>query len=232
MSYTIMTGKFETGTEEQKMGYAMLFGQENIQYKFDLYFHWYNLVHEMGHCVVAACGKELSPLMEEMFVNEFAVGYYRFVGDDARLSDLQTMLQASIDNMPSPVPEGESFLEFYSRIWGTDELMSVMVYGYLQLNSVLMALKKDKPFGEILAELGLALSSGNCAATGDGECEGGESAGTSRCGLSRCELPIASENAESFLNSARENLIRLGIEVPEIRLQLLDDPMVQCARPE
>ena len=212
MSYTIMSGKFETGSEEQKMGYAMLFGQENIQYKFDLYFHWYNLVHEVGHCVVEACGKQMSPLMEEMFVNEFAVGYYRFVGDDERLSDLQAMLQASVDNMPSPVPEGESFEEYYSRIWGTDELMSVMVYGYLQLNSVLMALKKDKPFGEILAELGLSVSD---------EAE-----------LSRCELDVVSENAEAFLNSARENLIRLGVDVPEIRLQLLDDPMVQCARPE
>ena len=211
MSYTIMSGKFETGTQEQQMGYAMLLGQENIQYKFDLYFHWYNLVHEMGHCVVTACGKEFSPLMEEMFVNEFAVGYYRYIGDDERLADLQAMLQASIDNMPSPVPEGESFLEFYERIWGTDELMSVMVYGYLQLNSVLMALKKDKPFSEILADLGLTLGSGE---------------------TSRCELPIAAENAEAFLNSARENLIRLGIEVPEIKLQLLDDPMVQCARPE
>ncbi|MBR5425912.1 MAG: hypothetical protein IK106_05265 [Clostridiales bacterium] len=212
MSYTIMSGKFETGTEEQKMGYAMLFGQENIQYKFDLYFHWYNLVHEVGHCVVEACGKQMSPLMEEMFVNEFAVGYYRFVGDDERLSDLQAMLQASVDNMPSPVPEGESFEEYYSRIWGTDELMSVMVYGYLQLNSVLMALKKDKPFGEILAELGLSVSD---------EAE-----------LSRCGLDVVSENAAAFLNSARENLIRLGVDVPEIRLQLLDDPMVQCARPE
>ena len=154
-----MSGKFETGSEEQKMGYAMLLGQENIQYKFDLYFHWYNLVHEMGHCVVEACGKQLSPLMEEMFVNEFAVGYYRLIRDDERLGELQAMLQAAVDNMPSPVPEGESFEEYYSRIWGTEELMSVMVYGYLQLNSVLLALKKDKPFGEILAELGLTLKS-------------------------------------------------------------------------
>lgn len=211
MSYTIMSGKFETGSEEQKMGYAMLLGQENIQYKFDLYFHWYNLVHEMGHCVVEACGKQLSPLMEEMFVNEFAVGYYRYIGDDERLGELQTMLQAAVDNMPSPVPEGESFEEYYSRIWGTEELMSVMVYGYLQLNSVLLALKKDKPFGEILAELGLTPGSSETV---------------------RCELPITSENAEAFLNSARENLIRLGIDVPEIRIQLLDDPMIQCARPE
>ena len=206
-----MSGKFETGSEEQKMGYAMLLGQENIQYKFDLYFHWYNLVHEMGHCVVEACGKQLSPLMEEMFVNEFAVGYYRLIRDDERLGELQAMLQAAVDNIPSPVPEGESFEEYYSRIWGTEELMSVMVYGYLQLNSVLLALKNDKPFGEILAELGLTLKS---------------------CETSRCELPIASENAEAFLASARENLIRLGVDVPEIRIQLLDDPMIQCARPE
>ena len=58
MKYVIMSGKFESGNEEQQQGYKMLFGAENIQYFFDLYFHWYNLVHEMGHCIVEKQGAD------------------------------------------------------------------------------------------------------------------------------------------------------------------------------
>lgn len=52
MTYKIITGQYELGTEDQQAGYKMLLGEDNIQYKFDLYFHWYNIVHELGHCVV------------------------------------------------------------------------------------------------------------------------------------------------------------------------------------
>ncbi|WP_234123494.1 hypothetical protein [Clostridium hydrogenum] len=34
------------------MGYNKLFGNERIQEKFDLYFHWFNIVHEIGHIIV------------------------------------------------------------------------------------------------------------------------------------------------------------------------------------
>ena len=73
MKYVIMSGKFESGNEEQQQGYTMLFGAENIQYFFDLYFHWYNLVHEMGHCIVEKQGAKFSKVDEEMYVNSLAV---------------------------------------------------------------------------------------------------------------------------------------------------------------
>ena len=210
MSYVIMSGKYETGTEEQQMGFAMLLGADNIQYKFDLYFHWYNLVHEMGHCIKSGCDVERSNVKEEMYVNELAVAYYRQIGEDERLSELQNMIQNAVNNMPSPVPEGEDFAGFYERIWGTDQLMNVMVYGYLQLNSVLLALKNNKSLEAVLNEIGISIDTGK--------------------ELAKCDLEIASENAENFLLSARENLMKLGVDVPQIRLELQDNPEVQCAR--
>ena len=114
MKYKILSGKYETGNEEQQMGYKMLFGEDSIQYKFDLYFHWYNLVHEMGHCLVEKYGLKLSPVQEEMYVNELTVGYYRYVGESDRLAELKSILKAVIDQMPSPVPEGESFTSFFA----------------------------------------------------------------------------------------------------------------------
>ena len=72
MKYKIISGRYETGTEEQQMGYRQLFGGD-VQYRFDLYFHWYNLIHELGHCVVEQYGKQMPKVAEEMFVNKFAI---------------------------------------------------------------------------------------------------------------------------------------------------------------
>ena len=38
------------------------------------------------------------------------------------------------------------------------------------------------------------------------------------------------ENSAAFITNARENMISLGVDVPEIRIELQDSPMIQCAR--
>ena len=43
--------------------------------------------------------------------------------------------------MQTPVPEYMSFTDFYEQIWGTEQMMEVPVYGYLQFKSVQDALK-------------------------------------------------------------------------------------------
>ena len=224
MKYKIISGKYETGNVEQQMGYQQLFGKENIQRKFDLYFHWYNLVHEMGHCLVEKYGIQKSQVQEEMFVNEFAVSYYRFIGENEKLNELKTNLQAVIDQVPSPVPEGQTFLSFFESIWGTEQLMDVMLYGYFQLNSVLEALKKERSFADVIGELGVELQF-----SGENE----ERTINQRLPrMEKCEEPIASSSAEVFLKNAIANLKAIGLEVPEVRLELVDNPMVQCAQKE
>ena len=87
MTYKIISGQYELGTEEQQAGYKMLFGEDNIQYKFDLYFHWYNIVHELGHCVLDVQNISMSNVQEEMFANEFAVAYWKYIGEEARIKE-------------------------------------------------------------------------------------------------------------------------------------------------
>lgn len=209
MNYKIMSGRYETGTEEQKSGYRFLFGEDNIQYKFDLYFHWYNLVHEVGHCIVEKYGKHMSKVEEEMYVNEFAVAYYRHVGEINRLSKLERILKEIIDKVPSPVPQGQTFTSYFESIWGTEAINNVMTYGFFQLNSVLEAMKKDKDLNTVTRVLGVTLSES-------------ETVG--------CSEEISSTNAEIFLKTAIENLKLLGLDVPEISLELVDNPMIQCAQ--
>lgn len=212
MSYTIVSGKYETGTDEQKLGYVQLFGEENIQYKFDLYFHWYNIIHETGHCIVAKQGAVMSKVREEMYVNEFAVGYYRFVSEEEKIRELQSILQAVIDTLPAPMPEGETFTEFYERIWNTEQIDNVMIYGYFQLNSVLEAIKKDRSFENVLSEIGIDSQAGGQ--------------------IKQCTDEILSKNTEKFLMTALDNLKSIGINISDIKLELVDNPMIQCARDE
>ena len=209
MKYKIISGRYETGSEEEQMGYRQLFGEESIQYKFDLYFHWYNLVHEMGHCLVERYGKQLTKVQEEMYVNELAVSYYRYVGEADRLSELEGFLQAVIDQVPSPVPEGQTFTSFFESIWGTDALNNVMMYGYFQLNSVLEAMHKEKSFEDVVNELGVTLSESR---------------------LLECSEAVNSSSAEAFLKTAIDNMRLLGLDVPDISLELVDNPMIQCAQ--
>ena len=207
--YKIISGRYETGNEEQQMGYKQLFGEDNIQYKFDLYFHWYNLVHEMGHCLVEKYGVKLSKVQEEMFVNELAVGYYRYIGETDRLNELETFLKGVIDQVPSPVPEGQTFTEFYECIWGTEALMNVMLYGYFQLNSVLEAMKSVKDFTDVAGAFGIKVKQAE---------------------VKECKDDILSENAEKYLDTAVENMKAFGFDVPEIALELAENPMIQCAQ--
>lgn len=209
MKYKIISGRYETGSEEEQMGYKQLFGDCNIQYKFDLYFHWYNLVHEMGHCLVEKYGLTLSPVQEEMYVNNLAVSYYRYIGENERLAELEGFLQAVIDVMPSPVPEGQTFASYFESIWGTDVLNSVMMYGFFQLSSVLEAMHNDKNFDEVVTGLGETIQ----AAT-----------------IKKCEDTITSSNAVNFLKTATDNMMSLGVDVPEISLELVDNPTIQCAQ--
>lgn len=138
--YKIISGQYELGSEEQQSGFKMLLGEDNIQYRFDLYFHWYNMVHELGHCLLDSLQIKMSEVQKEMFVNEFAVAYWKYVGAEAQINELEEMLYSINSNIDSPVPNGISFVEYYESIWRTEVLDSVMLYGYFQLNSVLEAI--------------------------------------------------------------------------------------------
>ncbi len=209
MGYVIQSGRYETGTEEQQLGFRQLLGEDAL-YSFDLYFHWYNIIHELGHCFAGQSNiYQDSNIDQEMFVNEFAIGYYTYVGETQRLNELKALIQGIIDRMPSPVPAGETFLDFYKRIWNTDALMQVMIYGYFQFRSVLEAFKKQRSFEDIATELGVKIRPSD---------------------ILKCNAELSSANAGKYLDTALENMKEFGFDIPRVRLELMDDPGIQCAR--
>ena len=212
--YKIISGQYETGTAEQQEGYKQLFGEENIQYKFDLYFHWYNIIHELGHCLIDVRDirqeLNLSNVREEMLVNEFAVAYWNYIGRGDRIKELETVLNDILANIPSPVPDGMEFTEYFESIWGTELLNNVAVYGYFQLNSVLEAIRLNKDFREILKLMNIDMGEDVDMDTYDGA--------------------VDAQNAHKVLSVALRNLSKLGITSLNVSLELTDNPMIQCAQ--
>lgn len=210
MVYKIISGQYELGTEEQQAGYKMLFGEDNIQYKFDLYFHWYNIVHELGHCVVDVQNISMSKVQEEMFANEFAVAYWKYIGEEKRIKELENILKGIISNIDSPVPSDISFVEYYESIWGTELLNNVMLYGYFQLNSVLEAINENKDFKAVLESIDIELNCNKSMTGYDGI--------------------ICAENSYKVLNSAVANINELDINKIQVSIEIVDNPMIQCAQ--
>ena len=83
------------------------------------------------------------------------------------------------------------------------------VYGYFQFSSVLEVLKKQRSFEDTAKELGFGIHPSV---------------------VIRCPAELSSANAEKYLNTALENMKACGMNVPQVRLLLMDNPAIQCVR--
>ena len=205
MSYTIYTGQFESGTQEQQTAFIQLFGSENIQYKFDLYFHWYNVAHEYGHCLCDYHKSSTIGLNQEFLVNRFAVSIWQYAGYEKELKILQKMLNEILLRINNPVPDNMSFTDYYEQIWETEEIMKVPIYGYFQFKSVQMALENREDLSAVLGEMGVHTKINNRL-------------------LFRKKYSISAQTASEALHDIWHFLDDLGIEHPKVDVELVDDP--------
>ncbi len=206
----IISGQYEKGTSQQREAFRALFGEENTQYKFDLYFHWYNILHELGHCVTEAQGLRTSPVKEEMLVNAFAVAYWNQAGQGDRIEELGRLLEERLASMPAFVPENMGLVEYYESVWGEELLGDVARYGHFQFSSVWEAVKAGRDLKSVLASMGVPLGS-EMAVTGyRGE--------------------ISAQNARPVLRQALADLESLGLPPMAVQLELVENPAVQCAQ--
>ena len=208
MSYIIYSGQFEKGTQEQQAVFSQLLGTQNTQYKFDFYFHWYNIIHEYGHGLCMHYDSDIINLKQEFLVNRFAVSIWRYAGYEQELKELEKMINETLQRIKDPVPNHMSFTEYYEQIWGTDELMQVPIYGYLQFKSVQMAIENKEDLSSVLMEMGIRKEIGSQ-------------------NLAYKKYPISADTAKEALNDIRNLLDRLGIEQPLVNLEFVDDPSIQ-----
>lgn len=210
MEYCIVSGKYETGTAEQQLAFSQLFGENNIQTKFDLYFHWYNIIHELGHSLVNFKAKQMNPVDEEIFVNCFAVQYWRKVDNQRDLQEVEKLNKRILSKMPSLILEGVDFHTFFNNIWRSEQMCSAMMYGYFQMLCVKQAFNSTSSLNELLEQIGYQEVDITL--------------------VSPYQAEINAKNAENVLRTCLANLKVMGCKVPIITLELVDNPEIQCCR--
>ncbi len=104
-----------------------------------------------------------------------------------------------------------SFIDYYEQIWQTDQIMDVSIYGYFQFQSVQRALERRLPLSSVLCKMGVCRE-------------------IKESPLSPKEYPISAQSSKEVLKSLRQLLFCLGIEQPDVRIELVKDPSVHCVR--
>jgi len=135
---------------EQKKMIQELFG-ENTEYNYEIYFHWYNIIHELGHAIVMFNSSDkLHPADEEQLVNNFAYAYWKYYGEQKKLKALSSIVDKTICKFTAPTHDKESYMDYAKKVWGTEELNSFNNYGWFQFSSVQAAIAQEQSLEEAL----------------------------------------------------------------------------------
>jgi len=153
----ILTGRYGQGSPESNAFVSDILGG-NSQERFNVYFNWFNTVHEIGHIVdlLLQDGTRPTGFMEgELFANAFAAAFWARYGDAASLATLRELVSHAVMQLESPLPEGEDIFDF-ARRWEAGELeFDFATYGWFQFNVVYHVLNEMQDLESLLAYVGL-----------------------------------------------------------------------------
>ena len=158
----IAAGLYGQGTEEQKASVYSLTGDGvDGRRRFELYFNWYNNMHEVGHMLGGHYGTQSSRHMveEEQLVNSFAIAFWSYYGEAEKLEELEATVKYVLSNVTPPV-DNMSHLEYVRQEidkGNYGNVYNVNTYGWFQYNIVLDALRErdSLDLASILAQMGV-----------------------------------------------------------------------------
>lgn len=146
----IVTGQYRMAPSEQKQMIQELFG-EDAEYNYEIYFHWYNVLHELGHAIMMFnASSRPHPAEEEQLVNNFAYAYWKHYGEQQKINELHSIVDETIQKFTVPTCNGEFYLDYVKNVWGTKELYSFNNYGWFQFSSVQAAITEAPNLEQVL----------------------------------------------------------------------------------
>jgi len=160
----IVNGLYGQGTDEQNAMIHSLLGNELARQRFELYFQWFNTIHELGHLITVHYGTydpgDMSlrhMIEEEQLVNSFGVAFWMYFGDREKLYELETVIDYILSNITPPV-ENMSHLDFMRQAVDENRIHEVFtfeIYGWFQFNIVRDALlmRDTLNLSELLTEM-------------------------------------------------------------------------------
>lgn len=186
--------------EETRTQFADFFSGDTEQGEefYRMYFLKFNPVHEASHALREKYEVKTELYEEEQSVNDIAVAYWREVGEEEFINDLEKVVREVLSNMESPVPEGQDVGQYFNENYhnlGDDPNL----YGYFQFTFVLNAIEKKESLYTALSK-----NIGNVATERNGD-------------LSFDKIDVATAEPQTAIQNFSEYLKLYNIEVPEIK---------------
>lgn len=151
----ITTGQYITAPLEQKSMIQNLFGK-NVEYDFEIYFHWYNMIHELGHAIFEYnCSSRPHPVDEEQLVNDFAVAYWQHYGEAEKLDILSLIVHKLLEKFIVPAQEKKEHIAYAKEHWHTEEFFTFNNYGWFQFSCVRNSISRNLTLKQALLNIGV-----------------------------------------------------------------------------
>lgn len=157
--YSVTTGLYNQGTEEDQKNVETALGTENTEERFKLYFQYYNVIHELGHGLIHYNnGVKLHIVDEEQLVNDFAYAYWKYYGEEEKVKELEDIVNYAVENVGDNYKNGVDYIKLgkenstESRF--KNSFFNFNDYGWFQFSSVKHSAETNKSLEEVLKEMG------------------------------------------------------------------------------
>jgi len=144
----IVNGMYGRGSLEENEMIHSLLGGADARRRFELYFQWYNTVHELGHLITFHNGTYIPSntdssmemrhmVEEEILVNSFAVAFWMHSGEIEKIEALEEVVEYVLSNITPPV-ENMPATDFMREVVDgeRDAPFTFEVYGWFQFSLV------------------------------------------------------------------------------------------------
>lgn len=134
-------------------------GNENTENRFKLYFQWYNVIHELGHGLLYYNnGINIDIADEEQLVNDFAVAYWKYYGEEEKVKELEDIVNYAVKNVGNNYQNNVDYLklgkENSNKKRFNNSFFNFNDYGWFQFSSVRHSLEANKNLEDVLKEMG------------------------------------------------------------------------------
>lgn len=153
----IVTQRYGVGTEEQNNSVIAALGEENTEEKFNLYFKWYNAIHEVGHGLMHYNSKlKYNDAEAEQIVNDFAYAYWSYYDETEKLDEVEQIIDYAVAHIENDDKSNINYMEYAKSNWNKKSFYTFNNYGYFQFNSVKESFKNKKDLDTVLKEMGIS----------------------------------------------------------------------------
>jgi hypothetical protein len=208
----IITGIIEGADEKSRQNIQSMFGvsESEVNECFNLYFHWFNVIHELSHIMASNNGvQDINDIVrKETMVNRIAASFLREFGDIELYKRLQLVVDNAQKQLESPIPVGVSFDEYFSKYTAKSD-RDMSQYAFFQITIVENLLDSTESIYEVLNQHGIIINKIP----------------------ENSKLRSINKNigTQQIIDEASAIFIEMGLVVPKVTVIFCDNPLIHCA---